>query len=120
MMFVFASGFLFTNIQLFADEKPDSPVRLSGYASFEESELVKGHLNMRFSNYAGPVSTPLWMENAKIGMCATTDVCDHLQIITALEGKLGFSLTTDYNPQEGYLQTELPHTEFTIQRGEGL
>ena len=60
------------------------------------------------------------MENAKIGMCANTDISDHLQIITAFEGKLGFSLTTDYNAQEKYFAFEQPHWDFTIQRGEGL
>jgi hypothetical protein len=119
-MCVVAGGLLFANIQLFADEKPVNPLNLSGYASFEESELVKGYLNLAYGTIQGSIPEPMWMENAKIGVIAKADVGEHLQIITALEGKLGFSLTTDYNPQEGYLLTELPHTEFTIQRGEGL
>lgn len=111
---------LSANTRLFADEKPTPSLHLSGYASFEESELVKGYLNLAYGTIQGSIPAPLWMENAKIGVIAKADVSEHLQIITALEGKLGFSLTTDYNPQEGYLLTELPHTEFTIQRGEGL
>lgn len=117
----FVSGILFfTTLCAWADEQLKISPVFSGYASFEESEIVKGYLNMQFSNYAGPVLTPLWMENAKMGLCANTDVGEHLQIITAFEGKLGFSLTTDYNPQTNYSATQQPHWDFTIQRGEGL
>jgi hypothetical protein len=111
---------LFATLCAWSDEQLKIAPVFSGYASFEESEIVKGYLNMQFSNYAGPVLTPLWMENAKMGLCANTDVGEHLQIIAAFEGKLGFSLTTDYNPQTNYSAAQQEHWDFTIQRGEGL
>ena len=115
-----SSILLFAALCAWSDEQLKIAPVFSGYASFEESEIVKGYLNMQFSNYAGPVLTPLWMENAKMGLCANTDVGEHLQIIAAFEGKLGFSLTTDYNPQTNYSAAQQEHWDFTIQRGEGL
>ncbi len=120
LVLVISSVLFFTALCACADEQLKVTPVFSGYASFEESEIVKGYLNMQFSNYAGPVLTPLWMENAKMGLCANTDVGEHLQIIAAFEGKLGFSLTTDYNPQTNYSTTQRPQWDFTIQRGEGL
>jgi hypothetical protein len=115
-----SSILLFATLCAWSDEQLKIAPVFSGYASFEESEIVKGYLNIYSNNYAGTVSTPLWMENAKIGMCVNTDVGEHLQIITAFEAKLGFSLTTDYNPQMDYSITQQPQSNFTIQRGEGL
>ena len=38
-----AIGLILANTQLFAVDKPSIPAHLSGYASFEESEIVKGY-----------------------------------------------------------------------------
>jgi hypothetical protein len=115
-----SSILLFATLYAWSDEQLKIAPVFSGYASFEESELVRGYLNLGYGTIQGSIPQPLWMENAKIGMIARADVGEHLQIITAFEGKLGFALTNDYDVQEGLLTSDLPHWDFTIQQGEGL
>jgi hypothetical protein len=107
-------------MNLFADEQTPITPHISGYASYENGQLVKGYLGLANSGSSDSVKNPLWMENAKLGLSVDTKVSSHLRIITAAEGKLGFGLTTGYSTFNGDIPSQLQHWDFTIQRAEGL
>lgn len=115
------SGILFfTALGTCAQEELKIAPVFSGYTSFEASELVKGYVSIANSGNAGPVISPFWMENAKVGIINDAAIGSHLHIITAIEGKLGFCLTTDYSTFNGDIPSQQPKWDFSIQQGKGL
>jgi hypothetical protein len=89
---------------------------ISGYASFEAGEVMKG-----YSDAASVKLDRDWLETGYMGLCADAAVNDHLRILVAGEGQLQISFRREEEGQnDEYISLRFPQTIFTIKRGEAL
>jgi len=107
-----AWGILSAIVLIHAQEAARPPV-VSGYASYEAGQVIKGY------GIDGPYDHG-WIQKATIGVGIDAMVASYLRVLVAGEANMGFSFK--YNTQfiDQLRETQVPKTSFSIMRGEGL
>jgi hypothetical protein len=107
---------LLVNTLAFADEAPKYTPVVSGYASWESGEVVKG-----YSGAAGTEVDRAWLQTGYMGLCADAAVSDHLHILVGGEGQFVVSFRRSENGNnDTYTELRFPKTLFSIKRGEAI
>jgi len=90
--------------------------KLSGYASWESGEIVRG-----YSSSASAEIDRAWLQTGYMGLCASADVSDHLRILAGGEGQFIVDFRRTDNGNNGtYTSLRFPQTVFSIKHGEAL
>jgi hypothetical protein len=114
--YILISGLLVVNTLTFSDEAPKYTPVVSGYASWESGEVVKG-----YSSAAGVEVDRAWLQTGYMGLCASADVSDHLRILAGGEGQFIMSFRRSENGNNNtYTELRFPQTVFSIKHGEAL
>jgi hypothetical protein len=92
---------------------PGTGLALSGYASWESGQLVKGY------DAVGP-NEHAWIQKGFIGLLIEDAVTNNFRIIVQGEGMLQFSYRINTGFVENYRATQAPQTNYTLKRGEGI
>ncbi len=88
---------------------------ISGYASFEAGEIMKG-----YSSQSGEIQRA-WLETGYMGLCAAAAVSDHLRVLVAGEAQLLISFRrTENGSNDTYVELRQSQTVFSIKHGEAL
>jgi len=85
----------------------------SGYASFQDGEVMKGYgIVGNLDHY--------WLQTAFAGLRADAAINDHFRVIAALEGELNFSFSVAPGTVDMNRQTMFPQTSLNIKHAEGI
>jgi hypothetical protein len=111
-----AASLLLASSVMAGDSTEKYVPKLSGYASWESGEVVKGYSS------AVPVEVDrAWLQTGYMGLCASADVTDHLRILAGGEGQFIVSFRRSENGNnDTYTELRFPQTVFSIKRGEAL
>jgi len=117
ILYTMAVGLLLASSVIATEDSTEKYIpKLSGYASWESGEVVKG-----YSGAAGVEVDRGWLQTGYMGLCATADVSDHLRIIAGGEGQFVVSFRRSENGNnDTYTELRFPKTLFSIKRGEAL
>jgi len=107
-----AWGILSATVLIHAQETMQPPV-VTGYASYEAGQVVKGY------GSDGEIKNA-WIQKATIALGADAKVSSYLHLLVTGEANLTFSFK--YNTQfiDQLRETQVPRTAFSLIRGEGL
>ena len=112
-----AASLLLANSVMAAEDSTEKYVpKLSGYASWESGEVVRG-----YSSSAGVELDRAWLQTGYMGICANADVSDHLRILVGGEGQYIVSFRrSEGGANDVFTELRFPQTVFSIKRGEAL
>ena len=116
ILYTAAASLLLASSVIAADDSSKYTPKLSGYASWESGEVVKG-----YSGAAGVEVDRAWLQTGYMGLCADAAVSDHLHVLAAGEGQFVVSFRRSENGNnDTYTELRFPKTLFSIKRGEAL